>query len=104
MTKPKRVLITAIMALAVFGALLGAAYYSETLKNATLTVLSVIGYLGLTAAFYWLLGDSREPTPTQKAYVAPVAYDYEADIGRIEKEVSKTVDEILAEENGKQEL
>ena len=93
MTKPKRILITAIMALAVFGALLGAAYYSETLKNATLTVLSVIGYLGLTVAFYWLLGDSKQAEPTP--YVEPVkAYDYEADEA---EEIGRTVDEILAE-------
>lgn len=100
MTNPKRILITAIMALAVFGALLGAAYYSETLKNATLTVLSVIGYLGLTVAFYWLLGDSKEPTP----YVEPViAYDYAADEAETARDVERTVDEIMAEvlaENG----
>lgn len=98
MTKPKRILITAIMALSVFGALLGAAYYSETLKNATLTVLSVIGYLGLIVAFYWLLGDSKEPTP----YVEPVnAYDYAAD--ETTRDIGRTVDEIMAEvlaENG----
>lgn len=102
MTKSKRILITAIMALAVFGALLGAAYYSETAKMSTLLFFSAIGYSFTIFAFYKFLGESkRETAPTQKAYVAPVAYNYEADI---EKEISKTVDEILAEENGKQEL
>lgn len=94
MTNPKRILITAIMALAVFGALLGAAYYSETLKNATLTVLSVIGYLGLTVAFYWLLGDSKQAEPAP--YVEPVkAYDYAAD--ETTRDIGRTVDEIIAE-------
>lgn len=86
------------MALSVFGALLGAAYYSETLKNATLTVLSVIGYSGLTVAFYWLLGDSKQAEP----YVEPVkAYDYAAD--ETARDIGRTVDEIMAEvlaENG----
>ena len=107
MTKPKRILITAIMALSVFGALLGAAYYSETLKNVTLTVLSVIGYLGLTVAFYWLLGDGKKAEPIDhfeeyKKMLDNKAYDYEADEAR---EIGRTVDEIMAEvlaENGQE--
>ncbi len=102
MTKPKRILITAIMALSVFGALLGAAYYSETLKNVTMTVLSVIGYLGLTVAFYWLLGDSKQVEPTP--YVEPTkVYDYAAD--ETARDIGRTVDEIVAEvlaENGQE--
>lgn len=100
MTKSKRIFATVLVALSVFGLLLAAAYYSETAKMSTLLFFSAIGYSLTIYAFYKFLGESkRETAPTQKAYVAPVAYDYEADIGRIEKEVSKTVDEILAEEN-----
>ena len=96
MTKPKRILITAIMALAVFGALLGAGYYSETLKNATLIVLSFIGYLGLTVAFYWLLGDGKQQEP--KPYIEPLkAYDYEAEEAETTRDIGRTVDEIIAE-------
>jgi hypothetical protein len=102
MTNPKRILITAIMALAMFGALLGAAYYSETLKNVTMTVLSVIGYSGLTVAFYWLLGDSKQVEPTP--YVEPTkVYDYAADEAETARDIGRTVDEIMAEvlaENG----
>ncbi len=96
MTKPKRILITAIMALAVFGALLGAGYYSEAMKTATLMVLSFIGYIALTVAFYWLLGDSKQTEPTP--YVEPVkAYDYAAEDTEISREIGRTVDEIIAE-------
>ncbi len=107
MTKPKRILITAIMALAVFGALLGAGYYSEALKTATLTVLSIIGYLGLTAAFYWLLGDGKKAEPIDhfeeyKKMLDNKAYDYEADWFVTEKETAHTVDEIMTELNGQE--
>lgn len=96
MTKPKRILITAIMALAVFGALLGAGYYSEALKTATLTVLSIIGYIALTVCFYWLLGDGKQQEP--KPYIEPLkAYDYEADEAETTRDISITVEDILAE-------
>ncbi len=96
MTKPKRILITLIMALAVFGALLGAGYYSETLKTATLTVLSIIGYIALTVCFYWLLGDGKQQEP--KPYIEPLkAYDYEADEAETTRDISITVEDILAE-------
>ena len=109
MTKPKRILITAIMALAVFGALLGAAYYSEAMKTATLTVLSIIGYIALTGAFYWLLGDSKQTE--QRKYVAEwdnrvttlerlepaKAYDYAADEAETTRDIGITVEDILAE-------
>lgn len=102
MTKPKRILITAIMALAVFGALLGAGYYSEALKTATLTVLSIIGYIALTVCFYWLLGDGKQQEP--KPYIEPMkAYDYAAD--ETTRDIGRTVDEIMAEvlaENGQE--
>ena len=103
MNKAKRIFVTGLVALSVFGILLAAAYYSETVKMSVLGFFSAVGYALTVYAFYGFLGDGKteEPAPTQKAYVAPVAYNYEADI---EKEISKTVDEILAEENGKQEL
>jgi hypothetical protein len=102
MTKPKRILITAIMALAIFGLLYAAADKNEALKIAALTVLSAVGYAALTVAFYWLLGDSKQAEPTP--YVEPVkAYDYAAD--ETTRDIGRTVDEIMAEvlvENGQE--
>ena len=99
MTKPKRILITAIMALAIFGLLYAAADKNEALKIAALTVLSAVGYAALTVAFYWLLGDGKKAEPIDhfeeyKKMLDNKAYDYEADEA---EEIGRTVDEILAE-------
>jgi len=102
MTKPKRILITAIMALAIFGLLYAAADKNEALKIAALTVLSAVGYAALTVAFYWLLGDGKKAEPIDhfeeyKKMLDNKAYDYEADEAETTRDIGRTVDEIMAE-------
>lgn len=92
MTKSKKLFVTTLLALSVFGVLLAASLYSEVARETILGFFSAIGYCLTVYAFYKFLGDSKQTEP----YIEPVeAYDYAAD--ETTRDIGRTVDEIIAE-------